>query len=195
MVENIKVVLDHVDTVEENKDGDHEADGEAEEDVAVIPALDSGVEKEIVGGRGQEGHHQEDVGHQPGDQEETLGEEEAQEEEEVGDQADGVGGEGGLVEDVSGHHWEAWTEVMAVEAQDGDEGHGDSDAVDGDSDDTVWSGEAAARHEEDGRAGLHLNTVLGEVREDVVVSTEQPKTVSTCLGPLTLPTPQGQIMN
>ena len=48
MVENIKVVLDHVDTVEENEDGDHEADGEAEEDVAVIPALDSGVEKEIV---------------------------------------------------------------------------------------------------------------------------------------------------
>ena len=91
---------------------------ETQEDGAVIPALDGGVEHQVVGGGWEEGHHQQEVGHQPGEQEESLGEEEAEEKEDVGHQADGVGRESDLVKDVGRHHGEPRPEVMAVEAED-----------------------------------------------------------------------------
>ena len=110
---------------------------ETQEDGAVVPALHGGVEHQIVGGRWEKCGHQEEVGHQPGHQQEALGEQEAQEEEEVGHQADGVGGEGRLVENVCSHQGEPRPEVVAVEAEDREEGSGDGDAVDGDGNDTL----------------------------------------------------------
>ena len=91
---------------------------ETQEDGAVIPALYGGVQHQIVGGGWEEGHHQQEVRDQPGEQEESLGEEEAEEKEDVGHQTDGVGGESDLVKDVCRHHGEARPEVMAVEAED-----------------------------------------------------------------------------
>ena len=39
---------------------------ETEENVAVVPALHGGVEHQVVGGGGEESHHQKEVGDQPG---------------------------------------------------------------------------------------------------------------------------------
>ena len=110
---------------------------QTQEDGAVIPALHGGVEDQVVGGGWEEGHHQEEVGHQPGQEEESLREEQTQEQEDVGHQAHGVGGEGNLVKDILSHYGESRPEVVAVEAEDRQESGRDGDAVDGDGNDTL----------------------------------------------------------
>ena len=51
MQQNIKVVLDDVDAVYEDEDGDHQAEAEPQQDIAVSPAVQGGVQHQVVRGR------------------------------------------------------------------------------------------------------------------------------------------------
>lgn len=44
MQQNIKVVLDDVDAVYKDEDGDHQAEAEPQQDIAVSPAVQGGVQ-------------------------------------------------------------------------------------------------------------------------------------------------------
>ena len=100
MQQNIKVVLDDVDAVYEDEDGDHQAEAEPQQDIAVSPAVQGGVQHQVVRGCRQEGQDQQEMGDQPGEEQESLGQQQSQEQEEVGDETDTVCGQSCLVENV-----------------------------------------------------------------------------------------------
>ena len=89
-----------------------------------------------------------------------MGEDQPDEEDDVGDQAHGVHGERGLVEDLCGHIGEAGAEVVAVEAENAEERHRDGHPVDGDREHAVRAAsQAAARHSSGSRSGSYLAIV------------------------------------
>ena len=81
-----------------------------------------------------------------------MWEDEPDEENYVGEQAHGVHGEGGLVEDLGGDRREAGAKVVAVQAQDGEERDRHRDPVDGDGEHTVRARQAAPRHAQHGQS-------------------------------------------
>ena len=57
MQQNIKIVLDDVDAVYEDEDGEHQAEAEPQQDIAVSPAVQGGVQHQVVRGCRQESEH------------------------------------------------------------------------------------------------------------------------------------------
>ena len=57
MQQNIKIVLDDVDAVYKDEDGEHQAEAEPQQDIAVSPAVQGGVQHQVVRGRRQESEH------------------------------------------------------------------------------------------------------------------------------------------
>ena len=83
---NIKVVLDHIDAVEDGDDGHHEADAEPQQHRAVAPAVHIAVQHQVVHRGGCEGEHEDGVSYKPGDQQGAQGDKETKEQEQVGHQ-------------------------------------------------------------------------------------------------------------
>ena len=84
---NIKVVLNHIDAVDDGGDGDHEADTETQQDRTVPCAIHIAVENQIIYRSCRQSKHKDRVGHQPGDQQGTQGHKETKEQEQVGHEA------------------------------------------------------------------------------------------------------------
>ena len=57
MQQNIKIVLDDVDAVYKDEDGEHQAEAEPQQDIAVSPAVQGGVQHQVVRGCRQESEH------------------------------------------------------------------------------------------------------------------------------------------
>ena len=85
---NIKVVLDHIDAVEDGGDGHHEADAEPQQDRAVPGTVNIAVQDQVVDRSCCEGEHKDRVGHKPGYQQGAQGDKETKEQEQVGHETD-----------------------------------------------------------------------------------------------------------
>jgi len=128
---NIKVVLDHIDAVEDGDDGHHEADAEPQQHRAVAPAVHIAVQHQVVHRGGCQGEHEDRVSYKPGDQQGAQGDKETKEQEQVGHQTNCIRSKTHLVQYFCCKRGEAGTKIMAMKAQDRQKRHRDGHSVDG----------------------------------------------------------------